>query len=111
MNQMMLEVREARGPVGRFLKTLFWIFQAVTLVLTLGTCALVPNYLSNPDPEVAIGAGMFGAVALGSLWTFWIIGSVVLGLAALATRGRKQLIPAPLALRRAGSVPETTWKK
>ncbi len=106
---MMLEVREARGPFGRFCKVLFWVFQAITMLLMLATCAFVTPFLSAEDPEVVLGAGMFGAVATASLWVIWPLGTVVLGGLALLTRGRKRLIPAPLAMRRAGSVPDTSW--
>ncbi len=106
---LMLEVREARGPFGRFCKVLFWAFQGITLVLMLGTCAFVTPFLGAEDPEVVMGAGMFGAFATLSLWVIWPLGTVVLGVMALVTRGRKRLIPAPLAMRRAGSVPDTSW--
>jgi uncharacterized membrane protein YhaH (DUF805 family) len=108
-NVTMLEVREARGRFGRISKTLFWAFQAVTLLLMLGTCVVVPQYLENADPQVAMGAGLFGALALSGLWAFWLLGSLVLGVLALVTRGAKRLIPAPLPMRRAGSVPDTSW--
>ena len=106
---MMLEVREARGPFGRFCTVLFWVFQAITMLLMLATCAFVAPFLSADDPEVVMGAGMFGAFATASLWVIWPLGTLVLGVLALVTRGRKRLIPAPLAMRRAGSVPDTTW--
>lgn len=118
---VMLEVRERRSPFGRFCKWAFWIFQAAMLLLMLGTCAAVTPFLTGPDPEVAMGAGMFGAMALGTLWTVWPVGTVFLGLLALLTRGRKRLIPAPAedqaptarqagtpaSRRSGGSVPET----
>jgi hypothetical protein len=116
----MLEVRERRSRFGRVVKWTFWGFQAAMLLLSLGTCAAVTPYLSGPDPEVAIGAGMFGAMAIGTLWTLWPLGTLVLGVLLLVTRGRKRLIPAPPesrpampptaspgAARRPGSVPET----
>lgn len=108
-NMMMLEVREPRGRFGRFCKLLFWVFQAVTILLMLGTCAFVAPFLDNDDPSVVMGAGMFGAMAVGTLWVAWPLGTLVLGLLALATRGPKRLIPAPLAMRRSGSVPDTSW--
>jgi hypothetical protein len=110
----MLEVRERRSPFGRFCKWAFWIFQGVMLLLALGTCAAVTPYLADPDPEVAMGAGMFGALALGALWAIWPGGTVILGVLVLLTRGRKRLIPAPDGAaappgrsRGGGSVPPT----
>jgi hypothetical protein len=38
---------------------------------------------------------MFGAMALGTIWTLWPLGTLVLGLLVLFTRGRRRLIPAP----------------
>ena len=108
---VLLEVRERRSPFGRAAKWVFIGFQLVMLVLMLGTCAAVGPFLSGSDPEVVMGAGMFGAMALGTLWTIWPVGSLVLGLLVLFTRGRKRLIPAPMpsqpAPRREGSVPES----
>jgi hypothetical protein len=102
---VMLEVRERRSPFGRFCKWAFWIFQGVMLLLSLGTCAAVTPFLSGPDPEVAMGAGMFGVMALGTLWTVWPMGTILLGALALLTRGRKRLIPAPGAAVEASPAP------
>ena len=112
----MLEVRERRSRFGRVVKWAFWIFQLAMMLLSLGTCVAITPYMAGPDPEVALGAGMFGAMAIGTLWALWPIGTLVLGLLLLATRGRKRFIPAPPdrpaepagpPARRAGSVPET----
>ena len=45
----------------------------------------------------------------GTTWllTIWLSGTAVFGPLALLSRGRKRLTPAPLAVRRAGSVPDT----
>jgi hypothetical protein len=104
---VLLEVRERRSRFGRVVRWGFWIFQAVMLLTALGTCAFVGPSLTNPDPEVAIGAGMFGAAALGTIWTVWPVGTLVLGLLLLFTRGRKRLIqdPASLAAAAAPSPP------
>jgi hypothetical protein len=117
---VMLEVRERRSRFGRGVKWTFWGFQAAMLVLSLGTCVAVTPHVGGPDPEVAAGAFMFGAMAIGTLWTLWPLGTLVLGVLLLATRGRKRLIPAPPeyppgtppspspgTARRAASVPET----
>ena len=96
---VMLEVRERRSPFGRFAKWVFIGFQLVMLLLVLGTCAAVGPFLSGSDPEVVMGAGMFGAMALGTLWTIWPVGTLLLGLLVLFTRGRKRLIPAPMPVQ------------
>ena len=92
---VLLEVRERRSAFGRAVKWAFLGFQAATALLLLGTCAFVAPFLSSADPEVAVGAGMFGAVATGLLWLAWPVGTLLLGLLVLLTRGRKRLIPAP----------------
>ncbi|MEN0072837.1 MAG: hypothetical protein AAGC69_00540 [Paracraurococcus sp.] len=93
--RVLLEVRERRGRVGRAVRGTFWTFQGLMLLGSLGTCAAVGPFLSGADPEVAMGAGMFGAMALGTLWVLWPLGTLVLGLLLILTRGRKRLIEAP----------------
>ncbi len=94
---VLLEVRERRGAFGRAVKWTFLGFQVLMCLLLLGTCALVAPFLSNPDVEVAAGAGMFGVVATSLLWLAWPVGTALLGLLVLLTRGRKRLIAAPPA--------------
>jgi hypothetical protein len=94
-DEVLIEARERRGPFGRLVKRAFWGFQVLMVLGGLGTCAAVGPFLTGPDPEVAAGAGLFGAMALGTLWTVWPLGTLVLGLLLLVTRGRKRLIPVP----------------
>ncbi len=94
---VLLEVRERRGPFGRAVKWAFLGFQIAMCLLLLGTCAVVTPFLANPDLEVAAGAGLFGVMATGLLWLAWPVGTVLLGLLVLLTRGRKRLITAPPA--------------
>ena len=113
---VLLEVRERRSRFGRIVKWVFWAFQLLMLAAMLGTCAFVAPYVQGPDPEVAMGAGMFGAMALGTLWLVWPAGTLLLGLLLFLTRGRKRYIPdpsmgpavqAPAPPRPGGSVPPT----
>lgn len=92
---VMLEVREQRGPFGVFVRWVFWIFQGLMLLVTLGTCSVVGNFLDANNPEVALGAGLFGSVVLAVAWVVWPLGTIGFGLMMLLTRGRKRLIPAP----------------
>ena len=92
---VLLEVRERRSAFGRAVKWTFLAFQLFMGLLLLGTCAVVTPFLANPDVEVAAGAGLFGVMATGLLWLAWPLGTVLLGLLVLLTRGRKRLIPAP----------------
>ena len=92
---VLVEARERRSPFGRAVKRVFWWFQAVMLLGALATCAAIGPFVTGPDPEVAAGAGMLGAMTLGTIWVFWPLGTLLLGLLVLATRGRKRLIPVP----------------
>jgi hypothetical protein len=76
----------------------FWLVALVPPLLMLGTCAGLKGFVLSEDPEVAGGALMFGAGALGVLWTIWFFGLPVMGLLLLLTRGRKLVIeqPAPV---------------
>ena len=47
------------------------------------------------DPEVAMGAGMFAAMLALGVWAAWPIGAIILGIAALLTRGRLMVLEQP----------------
>ncbi|MBK1657609.1 hypothetical protein [Paracraurococcus ruber] len=91
--------RERRGPVGRAVKGVFLSFQVLMLLGALATCTLVGPFVANADPEVALGAGLFAAQALGTIWLLWPLGTLALGLLLLLTRGRRRVVtlPAPPA--------------
>lgn len=86
------EARAPRGAFGRVVKFLFWLVLLAPPLLMLGTCAGLKSFVMSEDDEVALGAMMFGANALGVLWALWLVGVPVLGLMMLATRGRKLVI-------------------
>jgi hypothetical protein len=102
---VLVEARERRSAFGRAVKWAFLAFQAAMLLLLLGTCAVVTPFLSNADLEVAAGAGLFGVMATSLLWLAWPLGTALLGLLVLLTRGRKRLIAAPAAEPRAPPPP------
>ncbi|WP_431301697.1 hypothetical protein [Sediminicoccus sp. BL-A-41-H5] len=64
-------------------------------LLMLGTCAGLQRFVFSEDEEVAAGAMMFGAGALGLLWAFWLLAVPVMGLLLLLTRGRRLVIEQP----------------
>lgn len=86
------EARAPRGGFGRVVKFLFWLVLLAPPLLMLGTCAGLTSFVMSDDDEVALGAMMFGAGALGVLWALWLGGVPVLALLMLATRGRKLVI-------------------
>lgn len=64
-------------------------------LLMMGTCAGLQTFVLSEDVEVAAGAMMFGAGALGLLWAIWLVGLPVLGLLMLLTRGKLLVIEQP----------------
>jgi hypothetical protein len=74
---------------------LFWVALLLPPLLMLGTCAGVSRFLLSEDEEVALGALMFGAEALGWLWAAWLIGVPVLFVLMLLTRGKRLVIEQP----------------
>ncbi len=91
--------RAPRGAFGRVCKWTFIGFNLLMLVLLLANCAVVIPYLASEDPDVAMGAGMFGAMLAAGIWVIWPVGALVLGVLTLLTRGRRvtleQNIPPP----------------
>ncbi|MBS7789604.1 hypothetical protein KTR66_06345 [Roseococcus sp. SDR] len=73
----------------------FWLVTLVPPLLMLGTCAGLQRFVFSEDEEVAAGAMMFGAGALGLLWAFWLVAVPVMGLLLLLTRGRRLVIEQP----------------
>jgi hypothetical protein len=89
------EARAPRGGFGRVVKFLFWLVLLAPPLVTLGTCAGLQGYVLSEDDEVALGALMFGASALGVLWALWLGGVPIMALLLLLTRGRRLVIEHP----------------
>lgn len=87
--------RAPRSAFGRAVKWAFWGFQLLMLLLALGNCTVVLPYVGNDDPEVAMGAGMFGALLGLGVFAVWPFGTLLLGVALLLTRGRVLTLQAP----------------
>ena len=87
---------------GRVVKWAFWLVVLAPPLLMLGTCAGLQGFVLSEDAEVATGALMFGAGALGVLWAVWLIGMPALGLLMLLTRGKLLVIEQPAP----GTVPK-----
>ncbi|MBS7812656.1 hypothetical protein [Roseococcus pinisoli] len=81
--------RAPRSVFGRICKWTFVGFNLLMLVLLLTNCAVVIPYLGSEDPDVAMGAGLFGAMLAAGIWMAWPVGAVVLGVLTLLTRGRR----------------------
>lgn len=76
-------------------KWLFWAVLLLPPLLMLGTCTGLQRFVMSEDQEVAMGAVMFGANALGVLWAVWLLGVPLLGVLMLLTRGRLLVIEQP----------------
>ncbi|WP_027283838.1 hypothetical protein [Rubritepida flocculans] len=87
--------RAPRSGFGRLVKGLFWLVLLAPPLLMLGTCAGLSRFVLSEDEEVAMGALLFGAEALGWLWTAWLLGVPALLLLVLLTRGRRLVIERP----------------
>jgi predicted membrane metal-binding protein len=87
--------RAPRGGFGRVVKWLFWAVLLLPPLLMMGTCAGLHRFVVSEDEEVAMGAVMFGANALGLLWAVWLLGVPLLGVLMLLTRGRLLVIEQP----------------
>ena len=81
--------RAPRSAFGRFCKWLFIGFNLLMLALLLANCAVVIPYVGSEDPDVAMGAGLFGALLAFGIWTVWPLGALVLGILSLVTRGQR----------------------
>ncbi len=88
----------ARAPRSRFGRVLKWMFWSVALMpplLMLATCGGLASFVLSEDEEVAAGALMFGTGLLGILWTVWLLGTPLMGIFVLLTRGRQIVIEQP----------------
>lgn len=92
MQPLRFVARAPRGLFGRLVKWGFWLVTLVPPLLMLGTCAGLQRFVFSEDEEVAAGAMMFGAGALGVFWAVWLVGVPVFGLLMLLTRGRLLVI-------------------
>jgi hypothetical protein len=78
-----------RGFFGRIWQILFWLFQAIMVALIWANYSAVKEVggdCANTacGAGVALGAGMVAATG----WLVWILGTVILGILLLATRGK-----------------------
>lgn len=79
-----------RGFFGKIFKWLLIIFNLVMLAWLISYFSLIGEMMNGTasDAEKA-GAAIGGSIGTGFLLTVWVIGDIILGLAALLTRPRK----------------------
>lgn len=79
-----------RGFFGKIFKWLLIIFNLLMLAWLISYFSLIGEMMDGTasDAEKA-GAAIGGSIGTGFLLTVWVIGDIILGLAALLTRPRK----------------------
>ncbi len=87
--------RAPRSRFGRVVKWVFWIVALAPPLLMMATCGGLARFVLSEDEEVAAGALMFGTGLLGILWAIWLLGTPIMAILALLTRGKQLVIEQP----------------
>lgn len=79
-----------RGFFGRFWQILFWTFQAAMIGLTVLNINVGSDVsvACMDDPACQAGAVIGTGAAAFMGWMVWLLGTIVLGILMLATRGK-----------------------
>lgn len=79
-----------RGFFGRIWQILFWLFQAVMVAMVFATFSAGGDGIANCAGDAACEAGtvLGGGLIAATGWFVWILGTVILGILMLATRGK-----------------------
>lgn len=85
------EVRK-RGFFGWLFLLIFLGFNALMLLWLVSYWTMLGDGLASEDSARAAGTAIGGTIATGMLLTIWVLGSIITGLLALVTRGRKTII-------------------
>jgi hypothetical protein len=93
--------RTKRGFFGWSFLIIFWVFQAImikAIFINVGTGAELMDGCSADDFSAACQTGTaIGVAMVGALgWMFWIVGTMVLGLFVLLTRGKMVSVTKPM---------------
>lgn len=91
MGKIVRRETRKRGFFGWLFMTLFVAFNVLMLVWLIGYAGQVSSIPAESDAAQA-GRAVGGAIGTGILLFFWVAGSVILGLFAILTRGRKTII-------------------
>jgi bacteriorhodopsin len=84
--------RAPRSRFGRVVKWLFWIVALAPPLLMMAACGGLARFVLSEDEEVAAGALMFGVDLIGMLWVVWLLGTPLLAVFMLLTRGKQIVI-------------------
>jgi hypothetical protein len=94
---MIAGYKEIRGKVGFFgtiFRVLFWGWQALMIFWIVSYYTDVSPRLHAATTQAHHTGTLIGAtMAIGTIFFFWLAGSVILGLFVLFTRAPKLLLP------------------
>lgn len=91
MGKIIRTERYKRGFIGLLTKWLFIGFNALMVVWLISYWGQVGEM--QPASEAGrAGAAIGGMLGTGTILFFWVAGVVILGLAAILTRGRKVIV-------------------
>lgn len=85
------EIRK-RGFFGWMFLLLFLGFNALMAAWVVGYWALLGEGINSSDAAIAAGTAIGGTIGTGMLLVLWALGSVITGVLALVTRGRKTIV-------------------
>ena len=88
------EIRGKTGFLGAIFRVLFWSWQALMVFWIVSYSSDVsPRLQAATNSAHHTGTVIGTTLALGSIFFFWLAGSVIFGLFVLFTRASKILIP------------------
>ncbi|WP_157018346.1 hypothetical protein [Mesorhizobium xinjiangense] len=85
------EIRK-RGFFGWFFLIVFLAFNGLMLLWLVSYWQMIGDGISSNDSAVAAATAIGGTIGTGMLMFIWVLGSIITGLLALVTRGRKTVI-------------------
>lgn len=79
-----------RGFFGRIWQILFWLFQAAMIALVFANITSGADLATACEGETAceVGTAIGGGLIAATGWFVWVLGTVILGILMLATRGK-----------------------
>lgn len=79
-----------RGLFGKIFKWLLIAFNVLMLVWLFSYMATIGEHIEGAASSAEeTGAAIGGTIGVGMLLTFWVLGDIILGLAALLTRPKR----------------------
>ena len=93
MPQIVRTEREKRGFFGALFKWFLILFNVLMLIILVAGLANVGDLLDKAGSEAErAGAAVGTTLGIAIILFFWVVGTVILGMLALVTRGSKRVI-------------------